>query len=326
MSAQKKFLYALLVLIIVVLAGAEGYYWLGLDFLDSIFMSVITITTLGMRDVDNLGKAGEIWTIIVASLGFTVAAFTFSFLLAMITSGELQRVFGRRQLENKIRRMKNHYIVCGYGRMGSILCENLAKEGAPFVVIENNPIITQQLEQKQFLYLLDNATEEHALINAGIEHAKALISVLDNDSDNVYVTLTARGLNDKIQIVARAESPESEKNLIRAGANRVVSPHQIGAMRITNILLRPAIVEFVDVAARDVELEIDEIEIPEDSEFVGKPLKDSKLRQKRGMIVVVIKRKDGTIIFSPTADTVIKSGDILITIGKRGQQLTGTLS
>ncbi len=186
-------------------------------------------------------------------------------------------------------------------------------------------MVTQQLEQKQILYLLDNAAEEHTLINAGIKRAKALITVLDNDSDNVYVTLTARGLNSNVQIVARAESPESEKNLIRAGANRVVSPHQIGAMRITNILLRPAIVEFVDVAAKDVALEIDEIEISDDSELVGKQLKDSNLRQKSGMIVVVIKRRDGTIIFSPTADTVIKSGDILITIGKRGQHIPNTL-
>ena len=325
MNAQKKLLLALVVLILTVFAGAVGYYWLGLDFLESTYLSVITITTLGMRDVGNLGVAGKIWTMIVVSVGFAVAAFAFSYLLAVITSGELQRVFGRRQLENKIKSMKNHYIICGYGRMGSIICDNLAKEKVPFVVIENDPNKTQLLEQKQFLYLLDNATEEHTLIGAGIERAKALIAVLGSDSDNVYVTLTARGLNDKIQIVARSESGDTEKNLIRAGANRVVSPHHIGAMRITNILLHPAIVEFVDVAARDVELQVDEIEIAEDSELIDKPLKDSKLREKSGLIVV-IKRKDGTVIFSPTAGTIIKQGDLLITIGKRGQELPDNLS
>ncbi len=318
LRVQEKLIFALLGLIGVVLLGAIGFKLLGLSIREAFFMSIITITTLGARDVDKLGPAGEIWTMILIVIGFTVAGVSFSYLLATITGGELRKIFGRRQLENKIKSMRNHFIICGYGRVGMMVCENLLCENVPFVVIENDPNKTSILEEKNILYILGDAEEEETLVQAGIERARGLVAVLGNDATNVYVTLTARGLNNNLTIVARHESMATEKKLIRAGADKVISPHKIGATRITNLLLRPTMVEFVDIASRGVELELDEIEIKEGSSLEGKTLKDSGLRRDYGVMVVAIKRPDGSTLFSPTAETVLETGDVLITIGKTG--------
>lgn len=318
LSLHTKLLLAVLCLIGVVAIGTAGFYFLGLELREALFMSVTTIALLGARDVDKLGAAGEIWTIILLVIGFTVASISFSYLLATITSGELRKILGRRQLESKIKSLKNHFIVCGYGRMGMMVCENLLEENVPFVVVEKDVNKTNLLEQREIPYILGDATEEETLIEAGIGRAKGLLAVLGDDATNIYVVLTARGLSNNIMIVARHEAPGTEQKLLRAGANKVISPHKICAYRITNLLLHPTIVEFVEITSRDVELELDEIVVREEMPFAGKSLRESELRKQYGIMVVAIKRKDGSTVFSPTAEEIILPGDVLITIGKKG--------
>ncbi len=316
MDARKRLSLSLLVLALVLLIGAGGFHALGLNVLDAFYLSVVMITTTGARDVSRMSAMAEIWSILVILFGATAAAVAFSNLLAVVAGGELRKIIGRRKLETKIQSMRNHYIICGCGRMGSLVCEELKARGVHFVVVEKDETKTAQLEEQGMLYILGDATEEQILVRAGIKNARGLISVVDTDADNVYVTLTARGLNGDLQIVALARGRGTESKLLRAGANRVESPHKIGALRMTNLLLRPAIVDFADVAAKGVEFEIKEVEITPDSPLAGKQLKESQLRQKENVMVVAIKRKDGATLFSPTAETQLRPGDTLITIGQ----------
>jgi voltage-gated potassium channel len=316
MDARKRLSLSILVLILVLLIGAAGFHALGLGLLDALYMSVVFLTTTGARDVSRMGNRAEIWSILVIVFGATAAAVAFSNLLAVVAGGELRKIIGRRKLETKIQNMRNHHIICGYGRMGSLVCEELKARGVHFVVVDNDESKTTLLEEQGLLYILGDATEEQILTQAGIHKARGLVSVVGTDADNVYVTLTARGLNSELQIVALARGKGTETKLLRAGANRVESPHKIGALRMTNLLLRPAIVDFADVATRGVEFEIKEIEIPPDSPLAGKHLKESRLRERENVMVVAIKRKDGATLFSPNAETELKPGDTLITIGQ----------
>jgi len=317
LNAHKRLTVSLAILFLVFVTGTAGYRLLGYDAVDSVYMTVLTLTTLGSRDVQGVGQ--QIWSILVVTIGLVAAAYAFSTFIALMTSGELLKIFGRQKLESKIKAMRNHYIVCGYGRMGHLICDDLDRAGAPFVAIDNSEQQTSLLEEKGYLYILGDASDEKTLQRAGIDRAKGLVAVLGNDAHNVYVTLTAKGLNPDLMIVSRAESQATENKLRMAGADRVVCPHQIGAFRITNLLLRPAIVEFADVAAKGVELEIDEVVVADDSPFAGKALQDSKLRERAGAMVVAIKRSDGTVVYSPTAETILSVGDSLITIGQPGR-------
>jgi voltage-gated potassium channel len=316
MDARKRLSLSLLVLILVLLVGAAGFHALGLGLLDALYLSVVFLTTTGARDVSKMGALAEIWSILVILIGATAAAIAFSNLLAVVAGGELRKIIGRRKLETKIQGMRNHHIICGYGRMGSLVCEELKAREVPFVVVDNDEAKTVHLEEQGLLYILGDATEEEILVRAGIRNARGLVSVVGTDADNVYVTLTARGLNSDLQIVALARGKGTESKLLRAGANRVESPHKIGALRMTNLLLRPAIVDFADIATKGVELEIKEVEIDSDSPLAGKHLKESQLRERENVMVVAIKRKDGSTLFSPTAETELKPGDTLITIGQ----------
>jgi len=326
LNARKRLVISLVILFLVFWAGAVGYRLLGVSTnREAAYYAVETITRLGARDVKELGPWGEIWSMIVVTVGFAVAAYAFSNLLALTAGGELRTIFGRRKLENKIKNMHDHYIVCGYGRTGQMICDNLHSNNAAFVVIDVSPDKTSQLDKSGYLYIQGDASDEEILLESGIKRAKALVTVLSADADNVYVTLTARGLNRNLTIVARAETGATEKKLLMAGADQVVSPPRIGAMRITNLLLRPAIVDFADVAARGLELEIDELVIGEDSPIAGKQLRESRLREEAGVMVVAVKQSDGTTILSPPAETVLKQGDTLITIGRRGGLATSQL-
>jgi len=315
---------SLVVLLLTVVVGTAGYRLFGYAYTESVYMAVQTIVRLGARDVQGPGQ--EIWAIVVVAVGACAAVYAFSTFVALITGGELRKMFGRQKLENKIKSMRNHYIVCGYGRMGQLICEDLRKADVPFVAVDNSEQRTAMLEEKGSLYIFGSASDEAVLVRAGIKRAKGLVAVLGNEAENVYITLTARGLNSNLMIVSKAESQRTENKLLMAGANRVVCPHQIGAMRITNLLLRPAIVEFVDVAAKGLALEIDEVVVTDDSPFVGRALAESKLRERVGAMVVAIKRLDGTAIYSPTADTVLEVGDTLITIGQRGKIASSKLT
>lgn len=227
-------------------------------------------------------------------------------------------------MERQIQALRGHYVICGYGRVGRIVCEEIKKsKPTPLVVIEKDSELTARIEEQGYLYVLGDATEENCLLQAGILQAKGLVTALDSEAENVYITLTAKGLNPKLFVLARAGRIGSEKKLLRAGANRVVSPHQIGGFRMAQALLRPTVTEFLDFAVHDtdIELKMEEIPVRPDSKLADVPLIDSGIRKQFDLIIVAIKKASGEMIFNPASHTCIQVGDTLIALGKK-QSLT----
>jgi voltage-gated potassium channel len=225
---------------------------------------------------------------------------------------------GRRKLLSKISQLGGHIIVCGYGRMGQTVISQLTQRGVTVVVIDNDPAKTTELEELGVLYILGDAAEEETLRQAGVMQARGLVAVLPEDSANVYVTLTARGLRDDLNIAARAEQLSAEPKLQRAGANRVICPSVIGAIRVANVMVRPNVADFIEVTAKGVELELDEYLVGPESPLKDQTLKGADLIRKAGVIVVAIKRADGETVFNPKAEEHIREGDTLIVIGPSG--------
>jgi len=217
--------------------------------------------------------------------------------------------------------LKDHYIVCGCGRIGNLICKEFAKSAKQltFVVIENDPDVIEKIENENYLYVQGDSTEEDVLIKAGIGKAKGLITAVSSDSDNVYITLTARELNPKLFILARASEENAEKKLLRAGADKVMSPYYIGGMRMAQTILRPAVVDFIELAVQDrsMELQLEEIKVRKSSKFIGVSLKDSGIRQDFGLIVVSIKKLSGDTEFNPSSESKIELGDTVLALGEK---------
>jgi voltage-gated potassium channel len=319
MDSRRRLILALLVLLTVYLAGTAGYIVLeGASFSDAAFMTATTLSTVGYREVFPLHTAGRIWTILIIVFGIGTVFAAFGTVTAMIVGGEVGRMLGSRKLQAQIKQLNEHVIVCGFGRMGSLVTQGLRERQVPVVVIDNDTARTRELEESRTLYILGDASEEDTLREAGILRSRAMVCVLPHDSDNVFATLTARGLRKDLFIVSRAEQSGSEPKLLRAGASRVISTHAIGAARIANVLTRPHVVDFVDMAARGVELEMDEYVIAPTSPMRGKTLREAQLPQRANVMVVAIQHADGRTTFNPGPDAVLETNDMIITIGQAG--------
>jgi voltage-gated potassium channel len=309
---------ALALIIIVIAFGTAGYQLIeGWNFLDALYMTIITLTTVGYREVHELSSRGMIFTIVLLMVGVGTFLYALSAGAKIILEGELQELFGRKRLEKKIKELKGHYIVCGYGRMGKIICRELKAKNVPFVAIERNgDFLNNRLDD--FLGISGDATNDDILREAGIERAKGLISVLPNDALNLYVVLSARELNPDLHIVARAGEEGSENKLLRAGADKVVSPYHIGGLRIAHTILRPAVVDFIEFATKtgNIELQMEEVTIPEGSSMADKSLDQCGIGRELGIIIVGIKRHTGEMRFNPTSRSTIKAGDTLIALGE----------
>jgi voltage-gated potassium channel len=295
--------------------GVVGYMTIEkASFLDALFMTVTTVSTVGYREVVPLSTAGRVFTMVLIVGGLGVVFYGASLLAGDVIEGRLQRVLGRRKVQRQIEQLSGHYIVCGFGRMGRIVCKELAVRPVPFVVIERAPEAIRYLEEEQFLYVEGDATEDEVLVEAGIRRARGLVSALSKDSDNVYVVLTARELNRELLIVARAEDERSETKLLHAGATRVVSPYVIGASRMAGALLRPAVLDVIDLAThyRSMELKIEELAVSSGGPGVGQTLRSSGLCEQTGFIVIAIKKGSGEMLFNPSAETRIDTGDRLM--------------
>ncbi|HMB20454.1 MAG TPA: NAD-binding protein [Spirochaetota bacterium] len=316
----KKLRLSITLLLGTITFGTFGYHIIeGMPFFDSFYMTMITISTVGFSEVKQLSIAGRIVTILIITSGVTISAYTIGTLLRMFIEGELRKTFGRRKMEKMIKALKNHYIICGYGRIGSLICTELKERNIPFVVIENDPSSIENLEKEHYLYLSMDATTEEALIAAGITYAKGLVTAVMSDADNVYIILTARGLNSDIFILSRASNENAEEKLKRAGATRVVLPYQIGGRRMAHVLVRPTVVDFLDVAMMDSELglSMEEAHVKGNSSLVGKNLIESNLRKDYGVIIVAIKKVTGEMIFNPTPVQKLDAGDDIVVLGKR---------
>lgn len=320
-SAEKKLKWVFLILAIVISYGTIGYTIVeGWSLLDSLYMTVITLSTVGFGEVHKLSYTGKIFTISLVVLGVAGAAYTIGVIGQFIIEGELRKFLGRKKMEKQLKEIKGHYIVCGYGRVGRKVCETFLSRKVPLVVIEKNPECEKDLTQKGIMSVIGDATDDSVLIASGIERAKALISTVVSESENVFITLSARQLNPQIFITARAESPSAEKKLLRAGANKVVSPHEIGGQRMALVTLRPDIVDFMKIVGEDEKtgFGIQEMEISSSSPYANSLLKDSSIRCDLGILIVGIKKK-GEMIFNPSPETKIEAGDILIVMGENKQ-------
>lgn len=314
---RKRLIFALIFITCVVIAGSAGYMLIeGWNCLDSLYMTVITIASVGYKEIHDLSPNGRIFTIILIISGVGSVTYALTTIAKIVVEGEIQEIFGRKRLEKKIKELKNHYIVCGYGRMGRIICRELKEKDIKFVVIEKEPDTFESGEDT--LVLKGDATKDENLKEAGIEKAKGLISVLPTDAENLFVVLSARELNPKLFIVARAGEEGSEQKLLRAGADRVVSPYHIGGLRIAHTVLKPAVVDFIEFATKsgNIDLQMEEITVQNNSKLAGLTLDECGIGRDLGIIVVAIKKASGDMKFNPTFRTAIKAGDTLIALGE----------
>jgi voltage-gated potassium channel len=302
----------------VLLAGTLGYVILGFGVLDAVYQTVTTVTTVGFREVHPLTTGGQLFTIVLILTGVGTALYAFGVLLEALIEGHLRQQMGRWRMDRQISRMSGHIIICGCGRVGSASVEHLSSLGKDFVVIDRDPDRLQDLGHPT---VLGDVTDDRVLEAAGIARAGALITAVDTDASNIYVTLSARALGPKLVIIARARTEGSKSKMLRAGADRAVNPQLIGGRRMAAFALQPHVSEFLDVVMHDETLDfrIEEVEITTMSPLVGRSLTDAALREATGALLLAIRSATGKFITNPAADTVLDPHTILIALGTSTQ-------
>ncbi len=314
-----KIFKAFAILTLIVTAGSLGYMNIeGWNFFPSLYMTVITITTVGFGEIGNLSVAGRAFTIILIFLGMGIILYIVGLVTQLMVELQLSTIIGRKKLDQQIKKIKDHYIVCGFGRIGKVICKELKSKKIPLLVIDNTPEAKELLDDESVPYIIDDATSEDVLLEAGIGRARGLISVVASDSDNLFITLTARGLNHSAFIIARADEEKSEKKLMRAGADKVFLPYIIGGHKMAQSITKPAVTDFLEftVHNRDMGLEMEEVNVSKGSRLSGKNLMESGIRQEMDIIIVAIRKKTGEMSFNPSSETRIEAGDTLIALGK----------
>lgn len=310
---------SIFVLLMLVSVGTSGYVVIeGWSFLDALYMTVITLGTVGFREIHDLSDHGKIFTMLMIVVGVSVIGYIVGSLAQIMFEGQIQRIMGRKRVEKMIDSLKEHYIICGYGRIGSLICKEFKSNEVEFVIVEKNSETSEKLDEEGYLHMRGDATLDETLLKAGIKRAKGLISVVTSDTENVYITLTARGLNPDLYILARSGEEGSDIKLKRAGANKVVSPYIIGGSRMAQSVLRPNVVDFIEIAtgSEHMDLQMEEIAIPDHSAFAGETLVSSGFRKEIGVIIVGIKKSHGKMVFNPHSQSKIEGGDTLIVLGE----------
>jgi len=313
------FLAALLLLVMAV--GTAGFHYIeGWPWFDGLYMVITTLTTIGYQETHPLSHAGRVFNLAIIVSGVSLVFLVIGTLTQALLEFELRNVLGRRSMERDISRLSGHYILCGAGRVGRSVARELARRPAPFVVIENNEAKAQKFSSENWLIMVGDATQEQTLRAARIEHARGLVAATTTDATNLYIVLTARGLNPKLRIIARASEEMAEKHLRTAGADSVVSPYAFAGQRIAQSFLRPHVVSFLDTATTHLgmDLEIGEVPVAASSAFAGKTIESSRIRQELGLIILAIKHEAG-MRFNPAPDDRIEAGDFLIAMGEPQQ-------
>jgi len=304
----------------VIFAVGIGYYmgyedW---DFASAFYMVVITLSTVGFMEVNQLSEEGRIFTAFLIMAGVGGFVYIAGALAQVLIDGRLQILWGKHKMTKEISKLRNHFIICGHGRIGSIVAQEIRAEGHELVVIEQTPELIDKMEQDGTLCIDGDATSDEVLIDAGLLHAKSLISALSSEAANVYVTLTARQLNPDINIVARAGDRSHISRLELAGADRVVLPHYIGGLRMAQNVLRPTVTNFMELAVRGgIDLQMEELEVTPESELVSLDLIESKIRPRFNLIIIAIKKGSGEMVFNPGPKEVINAYDTLLAVGKK---------
>lgn len=310
---------AVALLLAITAGGTVGYVLIeGWSLWDAFYMTVITVTTVGYREVHDLSITGQLFTVILLAGGVGTALYTFTLVATSVVAGGWPDRLRRRRLSRMLDTIRDHFIVCGYGRIGSIVASELRRQSIPFVVVEHDPARARSASGDGLLVVEADASREEALTRAGIARARGLIAAVGTDAENVYAVLSARVLRPDLYIVGRAESEDSIRKIQRAGANRVISPYQIGAVQIVQTALRPAVVDFVQLATSsdNLDLMMEEITVMKGSRFSDRSIVDVNVRQRFGAIVVAIQHEDRQMTFNPEPDVVIRTGDKLVVLGR----------
>jgi voltage-gated potassium channel len=308
---------------IIIFCGTVGYMVIeGWNLLDALYMTIITISTVGYQEVHPVSQTGRMFTVGLVFFGVGFTLYVAGAVVQFMVEGRIRSILGRRRLEKQIKKLQGQYIICGYGRIGRVLCRKLGNKSLKLVVIERDDEMIPKLDADGVLYVSGEATDENILKQAGIERAKGLVAALATDTDNVFLTLTARQLNPDLHILARASNNAVKSKLIAAGANQVESPYEMGAVSMAHRIIRPTVTNFLDLAFADsrTDIQMEEIPVNEKSELVNVQLKDSGIRQRFNLIIIAIKKPNGDMLFNPSFEATINGGDTLIAVGE-GQNL-----
>jgi voltage-gated potassium channel len=310
---------AVALLVSIFVGGTIGYMLIeGWSAWDAFYMTVITVTTVGYREVHDLSRGGQVFTVVLLLGGVGAGLYTFTLLATVIVEGGLPKRLQKRRRQRMLENVKDHFIVCGYGRIGRIVAQQFLRQQIPFVVIERDPERLQAAMDDGALGVEADASREEVLKRVGIERARGLIAAVGTDAENVYAVLSARVMRPDLFIVGRAETEDAKIKLKRAGADRVISPYQIGAVQIAQTAIRPAVVDFFDLATStdNLELAMEEIAIDAKSTLAGQSILEANLRQRFGIIIVGIQRQDRRMEFNPEPETPIRAGDKLVVLGR----------
>jgi voltage-gated potassium channel len=308
--------------VVVMLLGTLGYMVVeGWSAWDAFYMTVISITTAGYREVHELSRAGQVFTSVLLIVGVGTAFYAFTLVAAGVIESRLHPRIQEKRRARMIDQLTDHFILCGAGRIGLIIAEEFRRQGVPFVVIDRDPTAVQAVLERGDLAVEADASREDILRKLRIDSARGLIAALGSDAENVYAILTARGLRSDLFVIARADSEDAGRKLIQAGATRVISPYQIGATQMAQTALRPAVVDFVELAtsSENLELAMEQVRIAAGSPLAGRTILEANLRQRFGVIVVGIQRDAGKMEFNPPPDAMMRAADQLVVLGRPEQ-------
>ena len=323
MNNRRKFAIIVSLLLIIMLVGISGYMLLlDVSLIDALYMTVITISTVGYGEVGTMTDASKLFSIGIIFSGLTVVGYGATSIVSLFFEGELKDAWRKKRMEERIFNLDNHYIVCGAGAIGSTVIECLSNNAANFVVIEESEKRVEELDEIGILAVQGDATHEETLQKAGIEKAKGIICTLTTDAENVFVVLTARELNDNIYIISKAIEQSAHNKLLKAGANKTISPNEIGGQRMAALMVRPAIMSFLDIIthAGDLTLDLEEVMIPAHSTLVGQKLSEARIPDRTGLIVLAL-NKEGVedFKFNPNSNEILNKGDTMIVLGTNEQ-------
>ena len=319
---QSKISFFALTMLVVTLGaiGTVGYMVIeGWDFLDSLYMVVITLATVGFKEVHDLSPAGTIFTILLIVFGLFVLYQVLRVIGEYVIENKLEDVLTNRSMERTLKSISDHYIICGYGRVGKQIVQEFLSDNARFVILERRPELIAEAQAAGFLVVTGDSTEEEVLKRAGIANAKCLVVALGNDSDTVLTIVTAKSLNNDLFIVARANGDNTAAKLLRIGANRVVSPHQIGGFRMANFAINPTTADFLDDVQdlTNKEIQISDVLVSNQSPVAGYAISEKLSNRNIGITILAIHKPDGNAIINPVGDAMVEAGDRLILLGTK---------
>jgi voltage-gated potassium channel len=323
MSPRRRLVYIAIALLVVIAAGTIGYKVIGGEewsFLDALYMTVTTLSTVGFKEVHDLSATGRIFTILLVIGGVGVMFYSLGTIFQYFIEGQLTDIFEGRRMKEGIAKLKDHIIICGYGQVGREVALTFKGEGVPFVVIDQNQEAIAKADKDGHLYIQGNATRDDTLDEAGIQRARGLVAAVGSDADNIFITLSARGLRSDLLIIARAFAEESESKLKRAGADRVILPLRLGGKRLAMVALHPLVIDFVETTmhSRERDFVLEDVSIASGSPLAGMTIKQGQ-ETSGGAVILAVKKKGGNLLANPPQETLLEVGDEVVVMGTKQQ-------